>query len=86
MNINVEQDGTLVVRELETDRASTFVATILDAAQRLHAVIQRLELRPLRNKLVARIVMTPGDERDGQRDQLAIVDALLSSLAAPVPA
>ena len=80
MLIDVETDGTLVVHGLEASHAQALVTSILDAAKRIRGVIERLELRALADTLVARILVIPKDEQADRRDQMELVDSLLTHL------
>ena len=92
LQIDVEHDGTLVVREIETTRTGVFLTAIMDAARALQAVIQQMELRPRHqgsDTLDARIVVSPDREGAEGTNKWMLVDALLTNLRladAPAPA
>jgi hypothetical protein len=77
---DVERDGSVLVREIETAQAGAFLAAIVEVAGRLRAVIRQLELRPRRDTLDARIVVAPDREGGNGSAQLALADALLADL------
>lgn len=83
--IDVERDGTVVVREIDALRAGAFLDTIMTAARQLKAVVQRLELRPNRGRVDARILVAPDDDGRGRTEPLELVDALLTSWGTEQP-
>jgi hypothetical protein len=84
--------GSVVDLQIDISEASILTAAVTAVAQRLRAVVQRFELRPRRDALDARIVLSPRDESHAldRTEQAALVSAVLeafeSAFAAPEPA